>query len=414
MKLPPSIFALASVIACNNSPDPKLTSTLDTFEAASDPFNSDDGDDQGDPDDSGAPDPGTSAPTTSDGPSGPGESTSADPSDSDPSTDATSDASDITSDSNDVTSADTTNDTLPDETSGDETGPGQCDPPSHSPCDNGTQDPFAAMGLGCDGEVSAQTSKTGATGSFGVRSKFGATATYNTREGSQYAVVGSGLVADLNLETPMGDDNAGPTHCNDKVVGGVDPGAALPAPIDIAKVGGDCVQSPGLVGTGDCSKSIVDQFTKGGSAFDYAELRVVLEVPPGVTALSYDLAFLSAEYPYYFGSTFNDMFIAWLESEKWTGNISFDDSAVAISLSSGFLTLKDDDNASPVFDGTCMRQHAGTPWLTTTARVTPGETITLVFAVFDLADGIIDSYAFLDNFRWGCAADGTPETHPAG
>jgi hypothetical protein len=108
------------------------------------------------------------------------------------------------------------------------------------------------------------------------------------------------------------------------------------------------------------------------------------------------------------------MYIGWLESEKWTGNISFDQNGNPISLNAGFLEFKDDGGGNPVFAGTCMRQHAGTNWLTTTAGVTPGEQITVVFAIFDLSDAILDSYAFLDNFKWGCDPQGKPSTMPPG
>jgi hypothetical protein len=46
--------------------------------------------------------------------------------------------------------------------------------------------------------------------------------------------------------------------------------------------------------------------------------------------------------------------------------------------------------------------------------VTPGEHITLVFAVFDLSDSALDSYALLDNFEWGCDPTLVPETEPVG
>ena len=72
------------------------------------------------------------------------------------------------------------------------------------------------------------------------------------------------------------------------------------------------------------------------------------------------------------------------------------------------------DKAQSELDGTCMKQHAGTNWLTTTAGVTPGEHITVVFAIFDLSDSILDSYAFIDNFAWGCDPTGEPQTEPEG
>jgi hypothetical protein len=108
------------------------------------------------------------------------------------------------------------------------------------------------------------------------------------------------------------------------------------------------------------------------------------------------------------------MYIGWLESELWTGNISFDTQGNPISLNAGFLDFKDDGGNLPEFDNTCMKQHAGTNWLTTTAGVAPGEHITVVFAIFDLSDSILDSYAFIDNFQWGCDPTGMPSTEPEG
>jgi len=290
----------------------------------------------------------------------------------------------------------------------------KCSIPDHVPCDNGTQDPFNAMGLNCPGELQVTATKDGDGGAFGVRSNFGQGGVFNAREGSQYSVIGSGLVAELNNETPGGDDDAGPSFCNDQLGGSQDPGNSLPAPIKINAVGGDCTQNPALVGSGDCSSTVQGQFEQGGAAFDYTELRFVLQVPPGVVSFSYDFAFFSTEYPFYFGSGYNDMYVGWLESEKWTGNISFDTMGNPISLNAGFLAHRDDNGNLPALAGTCMRQHAGTDWLQTKAGVTPGETITVVFAVFDLADPILDSYVFLDNFKWGCEPVGKPETMPPG
>lgn len=290
----------------------------------------------------------------------------------------------------------------------------KCSIPDHTPCDNGTQNLFNAMGLNCPGELQVQASNFGNAGAFGVRSNFGQAGVFNAREGSQYAVVGSGLVTDLNLATPPGDDDGGPTHCNDGLGGDNDVGPNLPPPLRTNNVGGDCTQNPQLLKTGDCSNTVQDQFMAGTAAFDYAELRFVLQVPPDVTSFSYDFAFFSTEYPYYYGSQFNDMYIGWLESEVWTGNISFDGQGNPISLNAGFLDHRDDGGNLPALAGTCMRQHAGTNWLQTTAGVKPGETITVVFAIFDLSDPILDSYIFLDNFKWGCEPAGKPTTMPPG
>ena len=38
--------------------------------------------------------------------------------------------------------------------------------------------------------------------------------------------------------------------------------------------------------------------------------------------------------------------------------------------------------------------------------------ITVVFAIMDLGDSILDSYVFLDNFLWGCEGGSPPSTVP--
>lgn len=289
----------------------------------------------------------------------------------------------------------------------------ECTIPEHQPCDNATGDPFLAMGLGCPGELAVQSTVTGPPGAIGVRSSFGGNGTFAPREGAAYAVIGSGFVTDLDMQTPGGDSNQDPTHCNDDLGGQWDVGGALPNPLRVNNVAGDCTADPSLLGTGDCSNTIAGQFNQGSSANDYVELRFEVDVPVDVVSLSYDFAFFSTEYPYYFGSAFNDMYVGWLESEAWTGNISFDANGNPISLNAGFLDYRDDAGNLPEFAGTCMRQHAGTGWLSTSTGVVPGEHITVAFAIFDLSDSILDSYVFLDNFQWGCEP-GAPVTTPEG
>jgi hypothetical protein len=286
----------------------------------------------------------------------------------------------------------------------------ECTIPEHVPCDAGTNDLFRAIGLNCPGELQVNGTTSGPATARGIRSGFGSTNVFDPREGTVYAVIGSGLVGDLNTPTPNGDSNINPTHCNDDL-GNYDPGGSLPAPLSVQDVGGDCTANPALIGSGDCSNTIEGQFSQGVSANDYVELRFNVQVPPDIVSFSYDFAFSSTEYPYYYGSEFNDMYVGWLQSELWTGNISFDGSGNPISLNAGFLEFTDND---PELAGTCMRQHAATGWLTTTAGVTGGEMITVVFGIFDLSDSILDSYVFLDNFEWGCEPTGGPVTEPEG
>jgi hypothetical protein len=199
---------------------------------------------------------------------------------------------------------------------------------------------------------------------------------------------------------------------------------ALPPPIKVNNVSAteDCIDNPGLVGTGDCSNTIQAQYQQGGGrAHDYVERRFNVEVPVGTFGFSYDFAFFSVEYPNYYKSIYNDMYIAWLESEQWTGNISFDEMGNPISLNAGFLDYKDAPNFydclapcnAPELQGTGAQGHGGTKWLSTQTPVTPGETIEVIFAIFDLSDASLDSMVIVDNFEWNCEG-GPPLTVPAG
>ena len=289
-----------------------------------------------------------------------------------------------------------------------------CEVPTHQPCDANSDDLMHAIGLQCPGELDIQGGADGAPSALGVRTGFGPTAEWAPREGAKVAVLGTGIVAELDTETPQGDQAISPTHCNDDLGPQVDPGLSLPMPIRPVNVAGDCLDSPDLIGDGDCSNSIQQQWDQGISANDYSEIRIETAVPDGSKSLSYDLAFFSTEYPFYYFSEFNDMFVGWLESESWTGNISFDEQGNPISLNASFLDFRDDTGNLPELQGTCMRQHAGTKWLQTSAPVVPGEQITLVLAIFDLSDSILDSYVLLDNFQWGCEGGGGPVTMPVG
>jgi hypothetical protein len=307
------------------------------------------------------------------------------------------------------------------------TGDGDCEAPEHVPCDSDENDLITAMGLNCPGEPTVNAFVNGSPDGAGTRVAFGNTTTFDPTEGMRYAVLGSGQVSELDDSSGLGCDSDldldfGNTY---------DPQTMLPAPIVPMDVGAiTCADDPGLIGTGDCSNTIQAQFEATTSgAFDYTEIRFGTTVPAGVTSFSYDFAFFSYEYPDYYGSMFNDIYIGWLESEQWTGNISFDENGNPISLNAGFMDFLDADVdfpngdphpdcpagagcTAPEIHNTCMQGHGGTRWLSTSASVVPGENITVVFAVMDLGDSILDSYVFLDNFLWGCEGGNPPSTVP--
>jgi len=291
-----------------------------------------------------------------------------------------------------------------------------CGAPTAIPCDGGDDDdPWHAIGLNCN--VGPQTEDEQVNGdplSFYIHE--GNLGTFEPppfppREGEKFLIMSSGHAADMPVAN---------LYASNDIIGAVDNGANPPAPIIVTAVSATdtCADDPGLVGNGDCSNTIEEQWNQGSGAYDYVEMRFTTEVPFETFSFSYDFAMFSTEYPVFYQSGFNDMYIGWLESELWTGNISFDEMGRPISLNAGFLDYKDAPNdfdcpncSAPELGGTAMAGHAGTKWLTTTSGVTPGEEITVIFAVFDLSDPILDTVVLLDNFQWGCEG-GAPVTIP--
>ncbi len=303
-------------------------------------------------------------------------------------------------------------------------GPEVCLAPLPTVCDYGSDDPWRAMGVGCPGSLDALTQFNGHPGALHVhRGVLGTSGEYSPREGERMVILSSGRAADIP-RTPA-ELGCSTPDCPSTAF---DPSGAitsLPAPIDVTPVDDEvtCAQKPMLVGTGDCSNTLGEQWSMGGSAYDYAELRLAAKVPDTADAVMYQFAFFSAEYPGFaqHDSPFNDMYLAWLESEAWTGNISFDALGNPISINGVFLDYLDADSklcervpcVAPELDGFAMDGHAGTRWLETVAPVVPGEEIELVFAIFDLSDATFDSAVLLDGVRWGCT-DLPPLTQPQG
>jgi hypothetical protein len=278
-----------------------------------------------------------------------------------------------------------------------------CLPPAHVPCDGDANSLVLALGLACPGEGDVANDQVGSVAGRTTRTEIGA---FSAREGQRFAVLGSGLVNELTNETPDGDIPSSPTFCNDDQ-GNFDV-ITLPPPMTNVPAPESC-DDPEVVMMGlDCSASLDDEIV--AEIQDYSSLTIGVTVPEDIRSFSFDFAFSSLEYPSSVGGAFNDLFVAWLVSETWTGNVSFDGDD-AISVNSNLLVITDDDMTEPMFAGTCLRGHASTGWLTTTAPVVSGEEIAVVFAVFDQGDSAVDSFVFLDAFRWNCSPVPAPETH---
>src|SRR5690606_37286862 len=59
------------------------------------------------------------------------------------------------------------------------------------------------------------------------------------------------------------------------------------------------------------------------SGNDLMWFQFSVEVPGGTHGFSFDFAYFSVEFTSYIGTTFNDMFVVWSNSETYTGNLCF-------------------------------------------------------------------------------------------
>lgn len=144
---------------------------------------------------------------------------------------------------------------------------------------------------------------------------------------------------------------------------------------------------------------------------DISSLTLDLQVPANARSLSFDFNFMSVEFPEFVGLGFNDTFLALVESEAFTGNVSFDSMGNRVSINVGFFDVcapslspsctGEADLLGTGFENGTTDDGGGTGWLTTTTPVIPGEKITVTFMIYDEGDDILNSTVLIDNFRWG-------------
>ena len=161
-----------------------------------------------------------------------------------------------------------------------------------------------------------------------------------------------------------------------------------------------------------------------GEPHDAAGVEIVVRAPSNAHGFSFNFNFFTYEWPNYICSKYNDFFVALLSpipAGQTDGNISFDSQGNPVSVNNAFLEVC---GCAPQGGPPCMaggksfscalgnsglaetgfqeqyQDHGSTGWLFTKAPVTPGEQITLRWAVYDSADGALDSTTLIDNWQW--------------
>ena len=186
--------------------------------------------------------------------------------------------------------------------------------------------------------------------------------------------------------------------------------------------------------------------TAGGpsTARDSVMLRFRLRAPTNARAFSFNSYFLSAEYPEFVCSSYNDQFVALVDTpngtpspianpvdknlmtfvdasqKKWpiginiakgtnlfavcdpavsqSGSSCYDSDVNAASCSLGISQLTGTGFEKST-GGTCVI-GGGTHWLTTAGNVIPGDIVELRIVIWDVGDTAYDSTALLDGFKW--------------
>jgi hypothetical protein len=140
---------------------------------------------------------------------------------------------------------------------------------------------------------------------------------------------------------------------------------------------------------------------RGDTARDTTVLTIPINVPAGANCLSFDFRFLSEEYPEFLNSSFNDAFIAELDSSTWVSSgsvINGLENDFALDATGAPLTV----NSAQA--GLSAPNAAGTPYggasapLRAKTVVTPGAH-TVILSILDLNDNAYDSAVFADALR---------------
>ncbi|MCA9628212.1 MAG: putative metal-binding motif-containing protein [Myxococcales bacterium] len=160
-------------------------------------------------------------------------------------------------------------------------------------------------------------------------------------------------------------------------------------------------------------------------ANDPAALRLRIKVPTNANAIRFDFMFYTYEFPEYICSEYNDFFVALMDPAPEgaiSGNVSFDNQGNPVSVNNGYLEVCQAQMAGgKQFDcpqGTGLLQNTGfepgasTGWLQTIAPVPPGKEVTLMFAIWDAGDHVLNSTAIIDNISFDVTDSSVPVTEP--
>ena len=301
-----------------------------------------------------------------------------------------------------------------------------CEAPALKPCDDAGDHPLQALELGCDTvkgwsaadsvPLTMKSFNSPDPTAYRVLRRFGShPSAWSPRAGAKALLIGTGVfdppdpggvVTDAPGSAQYGGNNLNPDSAD-----------MLPDDLPIKTVDGGSAPFVDCDGVNDCSNTLADQWKllSPKHAKDIFWFEVETVVPPGTHGYALDLAFFTAHYPEYNGTSYNDMVVLWSQSEAYVGNVSYrrdGDKYGPLSLpeliDAGWMThdgITDPELANTGYDGDPMKkgsQGGASEWLTIAGPAVPGESLILTLAVMDLEDSAVDSAILVDNFRWSC------------
>ncbi len=178
------------------------------------------------------------------------------------------------------------------------------------------------------------------------------------------------------------------------------------------------------------------------TANDSAMLVLTLRAPTNAKAFSFNTYFISAEYPEYVCTNFNDQLIALVDTpngtpspianpidknlmtyssggQKWPIGINIANATSLFATCDAAQLMNAACSGSKVGAGSCSlgasglagtgfekpsgsscNVGGGTYWLSTAGNVIPGDTVQIRIAVWDVGDSSFDSVALVDGFTW--------------
>jgi hypothetical protein len=289
-------------------------------------------------------------------------------------------------------------------------------PGLHITCDSVADNPtpLQAIGLNCPGTMDDSTPTTAdswtspAGDAWTISAQYGTTGDWVNTEGDQMLIIsttngmpasGTPVVSFVDGKLVNGPgDNANPDNVT-----------TLPSPISPVNGSGGTPYM-GCDFVNDCSDTLQSQWALGqNAANDLLWFDMSVTVPPDTHGYEMDFNYFTAEYPTYVNDIYNDIFVVWSTSTAYVGNVcTVNDQPCTVTALAGAIAAGVPEG-DPRLAGTGMepnglflQEGAGTGWYKIVGPATPGETLELTYALFDMGDTEFDTVVLLDNWAWNC------------